>query len=262
MLKTYRKWNESGVSEVVGFIIIIALVMTGIGLVTLYGYPVLLKEQSNANIRNMERNMIVIQNDIKSLAYKNVPYKETSIQVSGGTLFSIDSARTPQQLEIREGLGAGTIIGGVSPFNPGELRYISNDGTATVSIENGAVNEAWLSDTTGSVMIAEPRWFIDEIDSDGDGILDQKTVVINLIEIKSPELSQTSIGNVQLEIKPPVVIDKEPDGNRVTIIYSQLGSDKNYRKAWDNFINSKGFNEISNVDRIIIKKYEIDVLSL
>nr|HPK81343.1 hypothetical protein [Methanoculleus sp.] len=68
--------NEKAVSEAIGFILILGIVLTGIGLVTLYGYPVLVKEQSNADVRNMERAMIVIQNDMKSLCFKNVPYKE------------------------------------------------------------------------------------------------------------------------------------------------------------------------------------------
>jgi hypothetical protein len=57
------KVNEEAVSEAVGFILILGIVITGIGLVTLYGYPVLVKEQSNTDIKNMERAMIVIQND-------------------------------------------------------------------------------------------------------------------------------------------------------------------------------------------------------
>ena len=74
------------VPEVVGFIIILGIMMTGIGLVTLYGYPALIQEQANANIKNMERNMIVLQNDMKSLTYKSVPYEETTLVVTGGTL--------------------------------------------------------------------------------------------------------------------------------------------------------------------------------
>ncbi len=78
--------NEHGVSEVIGFILILAIVITGMGLVTLYGYPILIKEQQNANIKNMERNMIVLQNEVKGLVYKSVPYRETTMQISGGTL--------------------------------------------------------------------------------------------------------------------------------------------------------------------------------
>ena len=78
--------SSSGVSETIGFVLILGMVITGIALVTLFGYPMLLSEQANANYRNMEKGMIVLQNDIKSIAYKSVPFKETTLQVSGGAL--------------------------------------------------------------------------------------------------------------------------------------------------------------------------------
>ncbi len=78
--------NDKAVSEAIGFILILGIVISGIGLVTLYGYPVLVKEQSNTDVKNMERAMIVIQNDMKSLCFKNAPYKKSTLQVSGGTL--------------------------------------------------------------------------------------------------------------------------------------------------------------------------------
>jgi len=55
------KINDKAVSEAIGFILILGLVLTGIALVTLYGYPVLVKEQSSTDVKNMERAMIVIQ---------------------------------------------------------------------------------------------------------------------------------------------------------------------------------------------------------
>ena len=46
----------------------------------------LLQQQSSSNEQIMEKNMIVLQNDVKSLAYKTVPYKETSLNVAAGAL--------------------------------------------------------------------------------------------------------------------------------------------------------------------------------
>ena len=83
--KTFKP-DEQGVSETIGFIIILGIVMTGIALVTLYGYPALLNQQAEANIKNMGNTMIVLQTDLNSLAYRIVPYQETAIQVSGGVL--------------------------------------------------------------------------------------------------------------------------------------------------------------------------------
>ncbi len=46
----------------------------------------LLQQQSSSDEQIMEKNLIVLQNDVKSLAYKTVPYKETSLKVGGGAL--------------------------------------------------------------------------------------------------------------------------------------------------------------------------------
>ncbi|MEG3056147.1 MAG: hypothetical protein RQM90_08745 [Methanoculleus sp.] len=93
--------DDRAVSEAIGFILILGLVLTGIGLVTLYGYPVLVKEQSSTDVKNMERAMIVIQNDMKSLCFKNVPYKESTLQVSGGTLEVIDFSESKSSFKIK-----------------------------------------------------------------------------------------------------------------------------------------------------------------
>ncbi|HXW99493.1 MAG TPA: hypothetical protein VEI51_07225, partial [Methanomicrobiales archaeon] len=66
--------KREAVSESIGYLIIFGLILSGIGLITLYGYPMLMQQQSSANMRNMEQSMIVLQNDIKSLTYKLANY--------------------------------------------------------------------------------------------------------------------------------------------------------------------------------------------
>src|SRR5512136_1511675 len=86
MNETSKRNDDGGVSESIGFLLIFTMVIVGIGLVTLYGYPLLLQQQTSADEQIMEKNMIVLQNDMKSLAYKSVPYKETSMKIAGGAL--------------------------------------------------------------------------------------------------------------------------------------------------------------------------------
>jgi hypothetical protein len=83
---------DAGVSEAIGFVIIFTIIITGIGLVTLYGYPVLLQQQSTANVQVMEKNMIVLQNDLKSLSYSMDPYTETSMNIGGGALTAYNAS--------------------------------------------------------------------------------------------------------------------------------------------------------------------------
>jgi hypothetical protein len=256
---------ESGVSETVGFIIIFGLVMTGIALITLYGYPLLLQEQANANVKNMERNLIILQNDVKSLTYKNVPYQETTLQVSGGTLFvkqEPDNTTSGAYFEIS---GTGTPI----RIYPGEIYFDSSDGQATVALENGAVHIIYRSSPNGSAMIANPRWYYDPINS---------TYVLSFIRINaSADMSQTSIGSVKMHI-----VDSNQTGpiditsDTVTIKYH--GShEHNYRVAWYNYfkdpslqiknVNMTGTNNATgtldfNAKNLVIKEYNVTILSL
>jgi len=258
--------SDAAVSEIVGFMIIFGIMLTGIGLITLYGYPMLLQEQQNTNIRNMERNMILLQSDVNALVYKNVPYKETTMQVSGGTLrvdpggltssFTVDANGTIRNYPLGVPLG--------EPL--GEIFYESQDGTTTISLENGAVHTRLTSSPTGSAMLAEPRWFYD---------LSTHTFVMSIIRINSSEyLAQTGIGTVRMKLTPPVQerFDFE-NGNQVTITYN-ADNENNYNTAWRNYFNELGMTYISGdatssqfnlnptARTLIVKTYTITILSL
>ena len=160
--------NDRGVSEAIGFMLIFGIVIAGIGLVTLYGYPLLLQQQVSADEKIMEKNMIVLQNDIKSLAYKTVPFKETSLKIGGGALTVYNSSDTSPSstIKINDLMGQAPYF--LDSFTPGELRYESVSAQTDISVQNGAVVMRPRVQQ-GSTMIAEPRWFYDEPDKyDGD----------------------------------------------------------------------------------------------
>jgi hypothetical protein len=247
MEKKYNR-SEIAVSEVVGFIIILGIMMTGIGLVTLYGYPALIQEQSNANIKNMERNMIVLQNDIESLTYKSVPYEETSMQVSGGVL-SVENPATPPDKPYF------TIYYTGNPdieFRSGEIQFESSSQDAVVILENGAVIIRYWSDPTGSAMISEPRWYYDS---------PTKTFVIPLITVSSDvPLSQSGVGTVRMNIteSPPEMYPHS--GGTVSVAYDP-DITNHHQTAWDNYFDKLGLPQ-SGVDKLIIKRYNVKILSL
>ena len=96
-MKTCIRKDESGVSEAIGFILVFTIVILGISIVTLYGYPVLADARVNSDEKIMEQNMIVLQNDIKILTRNNVPYRDTTIGVSGGSIFVINSTEAENE---------------------------------------------------------------------------------------------------------------------------------------------------------------------
>jgi hypothetical protein len=265
-----RKFRaEPGVSETIGFIIIFGIVMTGIAIVTLYGYPALLQEQQNANVKNMEKNMLVLQSDVRSLTFKSVPYQETSIQVSGGTLL----VKPPSSLSYFQISNQSSDL--TPPISIGQILYESSDNTATIALENGAIHIRYWN-TPGSAMLSTPQWFYDTSDPNN------KTYVIQLITLNgSSYLAQTGIGRIQLALdttpghEPSQITHDISSGENITITYAP-DPDWNYRVAWKNYFNSADlqmkdtgsagddvvFTLDSSANKLIIKRYNVTVLSL
>nr|WP_321350325.1 hypothetical protein [uncultured Methanoregula sp.] len=262
--------GSAGVSESIGFILIFMIVTVGIGLVTLYGYPLLLAQQVSTDEKIMEKNMIVLQNDLKGITYKTVPYKETSLKIGGGLLTVYNSSSTPASSTIRIYDSSRDYV---SSFQSGDLRYTSESSATDISLQDGAV--VMRSHTIpGSAMLAEPRWFYDG---------QTNTMVISLISINSTSmLSKDGIGTVQMAlgetgyqytdgILTDIYLDYTPDATPVVA--------QDYRTAWDNyFVNTLKMERTSAPDaptvtyrlptttsapaRLVVKTYDVMIKSL
>jgi len=229
--------NDKGVSESIGFLLIFTIVIAGIGLVTLYGYPLLLQQQVSADEKIMEKNMIVLQNDIKSLAYKTVPFKDTSLKIGGGSLYVYGSSYSSPSstLQINNGGGTASYLPPFTPnteFIPGELRYESVSAQTDISLQNGAVvlrpriNQGAIN---GAVMLADPRWFYDR---------NTNTMVINLINITSNTImSKEGIGTVRMSLAGEPYFSKSVIhmGEKIELVYTPDPT-QDYSVAWDNYI--------------------------
>jgi len=260
MAELYNKRpNDGGVSESIGFLLIFTIVIAGIGLVTLYGYPLLLHQQVSADEKIMEKNMIVLQNDVKSLAYKTVPFKETSLKIGGGSLTVYNSsynlANSPK-LTIE--YPTGTIV--VDSFKSGELSYESVSAQTDISLQNGAVVMRPRIQT-GSTMLADPRWFYDA---------QTKTMVINLINITSDNIiAKEGIGTVRMKLVDTnyTSFDVSPPGGVLTVRYTPQ-TDKNYEVAWRNYFTKSlnmggaGPYTLTGVNKLVVKKYDVKIESI
>jgi len=219
----YRR--HEGVSESLGFLLIFTMVVVGVGLVTLYGYPMLLQQQSSTGEQIMEKNMIVLQNDMKSLAYKTVPYSETSLNVGSGTLTVYNASNDAATLEIQSS--------GPQPvdytFKLGSLTYDSVSAGQDIVLQDGAVLSRNLV-TSGSTMLAEPRWFYDG---------QTNTWVINLISINSSSnLSRAGIGTVQMELGQTFYNETSGIANGQVNVYYTPDPSQDYSVAWDTYFTN------------------------
>jgi hypothetical protein len=257
--------RDAGVSESIGFMLIFTIIIAGIGLVTLYGYPMLLQQQTNADEQIMEKNMIVLQNDLKSLAYKMVPYKETSLKVGGGslTVYNMSDTTNSAQFQIYDDSGIIGTAGSQIQFSPGDLRYDSTSSQSGISLENGAVVKRMLAQE-GSTMLAEPRWFYDS---------ETNTAVIYLIGFNSTDIiSRTGIGTVKMNLDQTKTNSTSydiPSGDVIHIKYIP-NTNADYSTAWDNYFVTLGMSEGSGnyyfpantVKKLVINRYEIIIKSL
>ncbi|MCP1716142.1 hypothetical protein J2T58_002017 [Methanocalculus alkaliphilus] len=240
--------HDDGVSEAVGFILIFSIVVTGIAIVVLYGLPLIVAGQSQADVRNMEQTMIVLQNDFKSLSYKMVPYKETALQVQGGVLTVTDASGF---FEVYKG---GNLT---KESTPGQLRYVADHDRTHIVIENGAVLTR-PGFGTGSAMIAEPRWFYDD---------PSNTLILSFIEIKT-ERTRSIAGVGRIEMKGVSVRTDEYQinaGEHVSLRYNADPGD-DYSVAWGNYMTDRlGFVRTGDeyrrhgVNRLVIRTVVIRV---
>jgi hypothetical protein len=214
----------------------------------------------------MEKNMIVLQNDMKSLAYKTVPYKETALKIGGGSLTVFNSCLSSScsTFDISyPGCPAPCMV-----FKPGELRYESVSAQTDISLQNGAVLMR-PRNQKGSTMLAEPRWYYDA---------PTKTLVINLINITSDGImAKEGIGTVRMKLGQTDYSRISPNGP-VTIVYTPDSglNGLDYSVGWDNFMKKTFSNQlgspvgtpgtgdtitytISPVDTLVIKKYEVKI---
>lgn len=257
MMIDKHQMNTCGVSEAIGFLLIFSIVIAGIGLVTLYGYPLLMKQQTSADEQIMEKNMIVLQNDIKSLAYKTVPYKETSLKVGSGTL-SVHHALIPSQSTFSIEVN-GNPFGG--SFHPGELRYESIGAQTDISLQNGAViKRARVGE--GSVMLAEPRWFYDDTTN---------TLVINLISLNSSgTLAKTGIGTVQMKLGETSYQSQNDAGGMIVTLDYSPDVLQDASTAWKTYLTRNGWTETGAnsyrfadpVNTLVVKRYDVMIQSI
>lgn len=245
--------DDNAVSEAIGFILIFSIVVIGIAIVVLYGFPLLLAGQGGADIRNMEQTMIVLQNDLKSISYKMVPYKETALQVSGGVL------------SVTEESGTFTVerFDGTELYRsvPGKIRYVADIDRTHITIENGAVFTR-PETASGSALLAEPRWYYDD---------PNKVMILSFIEIKT-ESPRSLAGVGRIEMKSITTLTTEyhiDDGFGYGSVYVSYtpDPDDDYSVAWGNYMKgrlsltpeSEGTYFHSNVETLVIKKIVIGI---
>ena len=247
-----RKSDDRGVSESLGYVLIFAIVLTGIAGIVFVGVTILNDAKDRNNFQNVEQGLGVVQSDLKRVAMEKAPVKTSKLHIEGGSLATNFTAA-----KIRVEFNGNTYQN-----TTGEITFQSaTSGLKTISIE-----DAGLWESTGpqsDLGIAPPRIF----SSPTNG-----AIIINVIRLNGTASAIASAGTTNIVM--------EYAGNRVIPIHAPAPGDvtitvsTSYPNAWARFIQDSinGFSlspitvtgdsmqvTISGVSEVIISEHTIDI---
>jgi hypothetical protein len=146
-----RRDGERAQSNVLGFVLVFALITASVGIVTAAGLPVLEDRQDAERINNMERAFEILDENVDDVVYGEAPSRATEIRLTGGRIDVADSER----VEIRVQNSSNASDNATYAAAPRPLAYASED--TTIALSMGSLVR---SEPTGSVMLTEPEWLV------------------------------------------------------------------------------------------------------
>ncbi|MGB8216797.1 MAG: hypothetical protein WCE94_05785 [Candidatus Methanoperedens sp.] len=214
--------NEEAAAETIGFLYIFAIVMLSISMIYVMGYPMLQSSMDESIFESTEQSFIVLQSDMKMVAFDQVPVKSLRIQLQGATLSVTKNSNITITIDYLDGTPQN-----VTHYDTGEIEYQKSDKFLTY--ENGGVWKRY----PGSIMVSNPHIYStieDGSNSTTIGIVSiqgASSVGGNGIATLSMKYNEN---NKSVIIKPSGLVN-------VTLIINST-----YAKDWENYLESRGFN--------------------
>jgi len=131
--------SDIAVSEAVGFIQTLAIVIISTAIVYYAGAPILEKAEKNAHFLEMEKGFIFLSANIDKIGFDRAPIRNTELKIMGGAMTVAHDS---------------TITIGDSSFELGSVEYIYDD--KVIAYENGGI---WIKHPGGEVtIVSQPRF--------------------------------------------------------------------------------------------------------
>lgn len=222
--------TERAVTEVVGGILILLVMVSTISILFTYSTPVIDDVQTNIRMRNMVTQMASLHEQMFKVTSNDIPSAMDKAAISGSLQF--------------EDSDFMICVNSTSYFNISKrLEY--SYGSRSIAIENGGV---WRRDSNHSVMIENPRIYR----SGG-------AVNIAVIELQGDGSAGGSYTYAHVKLTLNSSETREFNDSYVTI-----KPDSKYRSAWKRYLrglNADFTGGKANItfDRLVISKYVVEV---
>ena len=254
--------QEDGASEILGFILVFAIALSGIALVAAEGYPQLMESRMAACEAAMEQGMFGLQQDVRLLTGSAVPYRDVIIGIPDGTVALISPSD-----------GAAFTISSVLPasglpvtIRPGAICSRLGQSETVLLFENGAVIRGTEGDNE-SVMLSPPSWFYDT---------HSKTLVLSftLLLPGTTVVERTGRGTATFSSfsEPALSETTFPDPGTTILLHYSPGAFCDPASAWDYYcahqlpgavlLKENGCIEAENVCRLVVKINRVTVMQL
>jgi len=209
-------FDDTGVSETIGYILVFAIVLTGIAGIVLFGVTMLNDAKNRNNFQNVEQGFTVVQSDMKRVAMEKAPMKASKMRVEGGTLvmdFNASSIRVD-------------FDGHTYDNFTGDISFDSSSDMKVLSIENGGLWKTY-GGPMNDIGVLPPRIFASAANN---------AIVINVIRLKGNDSSFGGAGTISLNmayVSNNVYTYNSAVPGDVTITVNTT-----YPTAWARFIQS------------------------
>ena len=236
--------DRSGVSPVIGMILILSIVIVSVGIIYTIGIPVLDTAKFNTHMENTIKSFSIIHNDIEEVVRGPITGVGTArisrIDMAGGSLVV-----KPNNTEMNISYGDGSDLTTINMV-PGTISYDYKG--QSVIYENGAVFTKY---TSGSSMNIEPLIYTTDIGTTSNSI----GLMIHVINITSTESSTggQGVGKVKISVDENGISSLYNDDikNASITIHSS-----NY-DAWGRYFNDTVSN--SGLDITNSSQYTIEI---
>jgi hypothetical protein len=251
MMKEARE-NEWGVSEVLSYIFVFAIVVAVVSIVYLQVNNIIEDTKDKMKVEGLRQSYKRVQNVIQLTTYSDAPAQTIEFELQGGSLY----------LENRPTFVI--IVGNNSiPVLTGSLTYAFED--YRITYENGGIWESYYGDHR---MVVEPRIFIHHRN------IDNQTIIVVVLTKLNGSLSYSGFGSVRLDFqKTNTDIEIYELNDNMRIYYGN----SEYADMWEEFFQNlktvEGNLASVQVDtvndyaqfsfnKLIITTYEVSVRSI
>lgn len=231
ILQIGNRLDDYAVSETVGYVILLSVIISGLSLIVLMSMPSVNSAQDSAQFNHVEQAFTTADSRISKARFSTSIFQETPFQLNEGTVV-VDGSDTNSYLEIYKGSLANPYI---YHTTLGTIKCVTGQGE--IAYQDGGVWES--SPDGGSVMISPP-----DFDYNGE------TLTLPIMRIVGDgSIASSAGGKVLVDVQSQDPVRKYPatilDDLSVGTNPVEKGKDiiikikSDYYLAWADFINER-----------------------